>query len=284
MDLFELLADLGAVDRRVEPASGTFEPIGVVIHHTACGSLGGGPIPSLTTVQFGDSTLPGPRCNVLIGRDASVNVITDGKANDTGTGDPHVFDAFNERRPLPQPDDEPKPKKNPNGHFMSGNKFFFDIEVENTGTGNEPYPPEQVEMTGRVAAAICKANGFAADRVLCHKEWTRRKIDWSHMSGDDTRALVARFMGEGEEDEIKATYVQHDGHSEVWLAGLGLQPRHVVLFDDADFVAELTGVQIVQLEPTPPKILSIEDGAGKRRVVQIVDDKGAALYGLPTAP
>jgi hypothetical protein len=193
-----VLAGLGPVDHRVPSLAGTFAPIGVVVHHTA-NPKGGGAIASLKTVQEGRPDLSGPLCNVLIGRDASVNVITNGRAHDSGTGDPHVLAAFKAHKILPQPDDELDPKAHPNGHFTDGTNLFYDVEVENSGIGDEPYPEAQVEMTGRVVAAICRANGFAADRVLCHKEWTRRKIDWSAMSGGDTRALVARFL---EDDDM----------------------------------------------------------------------------------
>jgi Rv2525c-like, glycoside hydrolase-like domain len=85
-----------------------------------------------------------------------------------------------------------------------------------------------------------------------------------------------------EEDDVKATYVQHGGHTEVFIAGLGITPRHVLLFADAEFVADLTGVTIVQV-PAGRAAIDVQDEAGTRRRVQVVDDKGARLYGLPTA-
>jgi hypothetical protein len=200
VDLMAVLADLNPVDHRVTSQLGKFNPIGVIVHHTASKDVNAA-LPSLVTCQDGRAAtatrprLPGPLCNVLIGRNASVNVITDGRANDSGTGDPHVFEAFKARQPLPKPDDD-DPHTKPNGHFMGGNEFFFDIEVENTGLG-EPYPQAVVDTTAKVVAAICKANGFASDRVMLHKEWSRRKIDWSFEG--DTRALVARFL---EEDDM----------------------------------------------------------------------------------
>jgi Rv2525c-like, glycoside hydrolase-like domain len=85
-----------------------------------------------------------------------------------------------------------------------------------------------------------------------------------------------------EDDDVKATYVQHDGHPEVFIAGLGITPRHVLLFADAEFVGDLTGVKIVQV-PAGPGAIAVQDTAGTTRQVQVVDDKGARLYGLPTA-
>ncbi len=69
----------------------------------------------------------------------------------------------------------------------------------------------------------------------------------------------------------------------MFVAGLGITPRHVEFFRDAEFVAELTGVRIVSLELTPPNVIEIADGAGETRLVSVVDDKGAKLYGLPTS-
>jgi hypothetical protein len=225
-----VLADLGAVDRRVDSKPGTFTPIGVMIHHTAFANTG--PIPALKTVREGrEATATSPKlrpplCNVLIGRDASVHVIADAMARDSGTGDPCVLKAFKAHQPLPKPDDEdPFNDKNAD-HFTDGTPLFYDIEVENTGVG-EPYPDAQVQITARVAAAICRANGFAADRVLCHKEWTKRKIDWSCMSGDETRALVARALEEDDmpsaQEVARATVdLLNDEGSAIGTKGFGL--------------------------------------------------------------
>jgi len=186
----------GVRDFRVPSAPGTFTPIGVVLHHTAS-RLSMDPMPSLRTVQYGRSDLPGPLCNVLVGRDGQVAVITDGRANDTGGGDPCVLAALRNDRPIPAPDDR-------SGHRVNGNPWFYDVEVENDGVG-EGWSDRLIARTVEVAAVLCRYNGWGAERVICHREWTRRKIDPSWRG--DWRGLVAAQLGgsNNQEDDVIGT-------------------------------------------------------------------------------
>lgn len=198
-DLLAVLGHLAPVDHRVPPAPGDFRPIGVVLHHTAS-RISQDPLPSLRVCQHGRSDLPGPLCNVLIGRDATVAVVTDGRANDTGGGDPCVYAALVAGNPLPTPDDR-------HGHRMNGNPFFYDIEVENDGVG-EPWAARVLDTTAQVAAAICRHHGWGVDRVVTHRRWTRRKVDPSFGTLNDWRDLVAAHLHEPfEEDEMEADYI-----------------------------------------------------------------------------
>lgn len=208
-DLVKLLAPLGAVDHRVPSLPGVFSPVGVMIHHTAS-RIRQDPFPSLHICKVGRSDLKGPLCNVLIGRNAGIAVITDGRANDSGGGDPDVLSAIRNGKPLPAPNDT-------SSHRVNGNPWFYDLEVENDGIGEE-YHPRVLAATGAVAAAICRHHGWGVDRVLLHRQWTRRKIDWSWQG--DTRALVAKYLTEPEEEDVpQPSIVTVNGVPHVFVRG-----------------------------------------------------------------
>jgi hypothetical protein len=133
-----------------------------------------------------------------------------------------------------------------------------------------------VEHGDRLAWLEANAKTFGFAWELVSEAW-----HICYTTGDDLPAAVLAHE-RGIEDDVKATYVQHGGHTEVFIAGLGITPRHVLLFADAEFVADLTGVTIVQV-PAGPGAIAVQDAAGTTRQVQVVDDKGARLYGLPTA-
>jgi D-alanyl-D-alanine carboxypeptidase len=136
-----------------------------------------------------------------------------------------------------------------------------------------------VGLGGRLAWLEANAGRFGfAWELVPEEPWHIR-----YTTGDNLPAAVfAHEAGIEEEDDVKATYVQHTGHAEVFVAGLGITPRHVVLFADAEFVADLTGVRIVSA-PDGAGAIEVQDSAGTKRRVQVVDDKGARLFGLPTA-
>ena len=118
-------------------------------------------------------------------------VITLGFAHDSGTGDPHVVEAM--RKDLPAP--KPKDHKDRPETFVNGNPFFLDVEVANTGTGEE-YQPGQIHATCVAAAAVCDFFGWnPRTRVKHHREWTRRKIDMSFHG--DLLSEIERLLGGG---------------------------------------------------------------------------------------
>jgi hypothetical protein len=136
---------------------------------------------------------------------------------------------------------------------------------------------DDVKLGGRLAWLEANAKTFGFAWELVNEPW-----HICYTTGDNVPAAVVEHESELEEDDVRATYVQHGGHAEVFIAGLGITPRHVLLFADAEFVGKLTGVTIVQV-PAGPGAIEVQDAAGTTRQVQVVDDKGARLYGLPTA-
>lgn len=141
--------------------SSTFHPRGSVDHHTAGGRYGNAP--SLNICINGRSDLPGPLCQVLIGRDNTCYVIAAGRANHAGRG---------------------------SYAGITGNSNVYGVEHENTGTGSEPWREDQRLTAAKVHAALLnwKRNGF----VCQHKEWApTRKIDKWDQTGPDMRNRTA---------------------------------------------------------------------------------------------
>lgn len=141
--------------------SSTFTPKGSIDHHTAAGMYGNAP--SLGICTNGRSDLPGPLCQVLIGRDNTCYVIASGRANHAGTG---------------------------SYAGVSGNTNVYGVEHENTGTGSEPWREDQRVTAAKVHAALLhwRRGGF----VCQHKEWApTRKIDKWGQDAQDMRNRVA---------------------------------------------------------------------------------------------
>ena len=129
--------------------SETFNPQGVVCHHTAS-NANSGDASSLNMCINGRSDLPGPLAQVVLSRSGVAHVIAAGRANHAGAG------GFN---------------------GLSGNSSVFGIEAENNGIG-ELWPDAQVKAYISIVAALCSGANISTDKVCGHKEWAPgRKID-----------------------------------------------------------------------------------------------------------
>ena len=147
--------------------SDSFNPRGSVDHHTA--GPRNGNAPSLNICVNGRTGLPGPLCNVLVGRDNTCYVVAAGKANHAGLG---------------------------GWRGLVGNSSVFGVERENVGTGAEPWRPDQTETAAKVHAALISVHGANSELVCEHKEWApRRKIDAYGVDGDQMRSMVRVFLG-----------------------------------------------------------------------------------------
>ena len=145
----------------------TFNPRGSVDHHTAGPRKGNAP--SLGVVVNGRADLPGPLCNVLVGRDGTCYVVAAGRANHAGAG---------------------------GWGGMTGNASVFGVERENVGDGSEPWTLAQYDVAAKVHAALIGAHGGRADLVCEHKEWApRRKVDAFGVDGNVMRQLVRERLG-----------------------------------------------------------------------------------------
>lgn len=153
------------LDARVAPRPGSFNPIGVVVHHTA--NPQHGDLPSLHLLQHGRADLAGPLVQLGAGREGATASITDGRANHAGRGSDVVAARV-------RADIEPS---TPGPDNADGNTLFIGIEIENAGDHHEPYPAIQIAHVVKVCVVLCKHYGWSANRVIGHKEWTKRKPD-----------------------------------------------------------------------------------------------------------
>lgn len=130
-----------------------FKPKAVICHHTASSSQSGN-FGSENVVTYGRSDLPGPLCQILLGRDGTVKIIAAGYANHAGYGGPHATVPAN-----------------------MGNTYAYGIEAENNGIG-EKWSKKQLNAYYRLCAALLDyMDRKDVNRVFGHKEWTSRKID-----------------------------------------------------------------------------------------------------------
>jgi hypothetical protein len=178
-DLVSVLSGFGVpyvFDERVRPVPGPFAPVGIMVHDTV--TIGSG----LTVCKRGRVDLKGPLCQVLISRAGIVNVVTDGRANGSGAGVLAV-------RRLVQIDQPPFGDA-AQRDSDDGNTWFYNIECDwYTGEG---YPPMQIEALSHVCAALCGHHGWTHNRVIHHREWTKRKSDM-HWTGDLRARVAARL-------------------------------------------------------------------------------------------
>ena len=165
---------------RTRERDGAFSPVGSMNHHTAAG--GTAEAPSLNTVKYGRSGIPGPLCNGLICRKFHLHLISDGRANDSGMGRSDVL-----RKVRADLDPTGRPTL---ADDVNGNPWFYDWEFENNGVG-EPFAPEMMEIAYRINHALCEAHKWTANRCIAHREWTKRKID---PTGWDMRAFRAEVQ------------------------------------------------------------------------------------------
>lgn len=168
-----------------------FEPRWQVDHHTASGSVQL-PAPSLRLCidgRGGSDPVPGPLCNLLVGRDGRVHLIAAGRANHAGRG------------------------RYPDG--AHGNRYSIGWEIENNGIG-EKWSPTLLDVVYRGNAAINLRMGWSSDRVIGHKEYTARKIDPFPLSMGTVRQNVQRAMKDPSKSQEGTA---EPGEERVWRTG-----------------------------------------------------------------
>lgn len=176
VDLEAVLATAG-LDVTAHPGWRTrgaidFAPQGIMLHHTAGPKVGDAP--SLTSCLNGRPDLSGPLCHLLIARSGEVHLIAGRRANHAGKGAMEVMAKLLAGEPV-----EGDAKDHGYADAASGGPSFYGIEVENDGVG-EHYPDEQIRVLIVACAAICRAYGWEAKRIIHHRQWTQRKIDMSY--------------------------------------------------------------------------------------------------------
>lgn len=178
--------------------SGSFSPVGVLLHHTGSTASNSNPAPSLNTVLSGRSDLPGPLCHVLVDYKGKCRVIAGGRANHAGEA--------KASGPISAGD---------------GNTKYIGIEIDYSGSQN----PSDVQYAAvvDVAAAILARLGKTSTSCRCHKEtsvtgkWdpghTFTPAEWRSMisawqshywSGSNPRGRTARTGNSSSLDLLRA--------------------------------------------------------------------------------
>lgn len=151
---------------------GAWGPVnGVMIHHT----VSSGSAASVALCRDGYAALPGPLCHGVIDKAGTVHLISAGRANHAGGGDPAVLrrvvaEDYGDRPPAPRAHDG-------STGAVDGNARFYGFECVNLGDGKDPWPAAQLEAIERASAALCRAHGWSARSVIGHAEWSAAKID-----------------------------------------------------------------------------------------------------------
>lgn len=171
--------------------SSYFAPEGSVDHHTAGSRTGN--VPSLGICTNGRADLPGPLCNVLIGRDGTCYVIAAGRANHAGKG---------------------------GWEGLSGNSTVYGVERENVGTSAEPWTEEQTLTAARCHVALM-AWKPKYDVKFCaqHKEWAPgRKSDAHTITGAHMRSTMKTVLA-GPVDPAPALKEEEVFYAIYWQGG-----------------------------------------------------------------
>lgn len=160
-------------------AGSTFEPIGVLWHHTAAPSSASNPHPALNICINGRSDLPGPLCHALVDYYGVFHVISANRANHAGTA--------RASGPIPA---------------GSGNTMLVGWEIDYAGDGGggqvQQMTQAQYDASIAATAAVIERLGTTAQHVRGHRETsTTGKIDPSFIDLDSMRADVAAAMGGG---------------------------------------------------------------------------------------
>jgi hypothetical protein len=160
----------------------TFGPVhGVLIHHTA--GLG------VENYVFGGSSqLPGPLCHGYIDKKGVVHMISPGRANHAGGGDPAVLKQVTDESYGTAPS-KPKFGEGDSG-AADGNDAFYGFECENKGDGKDPWPAVQVIAMVKASAAIVRAYKWTEKSVIGHLEWSNQKVDPKGVPMPDFRTKV----------------------------------------------------------------------------------------------
>ncbi|MFF9559310.1 N-acetylmuramoyl-L-alanine amidase [Streptomyces albus] len=155
---------------------------GVLIHHTAGRD-------SRSLCYNGRSDLPGPLCHTHLAKDGTATMMSAGRANHAGPVARNAHDAVVAERST-------HPRPSAASGTVDGNAHYYGIEIENLGTGKDPYPAAQYDAAVRWAAAICRHHGWGADSVVGHKETSvEGKPDPSFDMNKFRRDVAARLKG-----------------------------------------------------------------------------------------
>jgi N-acetyl-anhydromuramyl-L-alanine amidase AmpD len=166
--------------------------LGVICHYTATPDATRN-MPTLDLLLRGREDLPGPLCQLGLGRDGTYYVVASGRANHAGRGEW-------------------------NG-ITTGNTNFIGIEAENSGRANDPWPAVQLDAYHRGVAAILREVGRSAASCCGHREYalpSGRKTD-PNFQMDDFRQRVAAILGNAAPPPVLIPAAESGGRSRATL-------------------------------------------------------------------
>ncbi|WP_406077187.1 N-acetylmuramoyl-L-alanine amidase [Micromonospora sp. NBC_00858] len=153
---------------------GSFDPIGVLWHHTAATSSASNPHPALNICINGRSDLAGPLCQALVDYNGVFHVISAGRCNHAG--------ASGGSGPIPAGD---------------GNTLMIGWEIDYNGV-NQEMTAAQYNASIAATAAVLTRLGRDSSYARGHRETsTSGKIDPSFIDLNVMRADVAAKMSGG---------------------------------------------------------------------------------------
>ncbi|MGC5317301.1 N-acetylmuramoyl-L-alanine amidase [Micromonospora arida] len=153
---------------------GSFDPIGVLWHHTAATSSASNPHPALNICINGRSDLAGPLCQALVDYNGVFHVISAGRCNHAG--------ASGGSGPIPAGD---------------GNTLMIGWEIDYNGV-NQEMTAAQYNASIAATAAVLTRLGRNSSYARGHRETsTSGKIDPSFIDLNVMRADVAAKMSGG---------------------------------------------------------------------------------------
>ena len=164
-------------DWRNRGVSGSFNPIGVLWHHTAATSSASNPAPALNICINGRSDLQGPLCHALVDYHGVFHLISANRANHAGW--------CGGSGPIPVGD---------------GNTMLIGWEIDYNGVSQQ-MTPAQYNASLAATAAVLRRLGRDASYARGHRETSvTGKIDPSFIDLNIMRADVAtRMKGRGRE-------------------------------------------------------------------------------------
>lgn len=154
----------------VDPYPKTFNPVGVVWHHTATSTLATGDMPSLNWCRYpGPYTGEARACHLLVGRSGKIQIIAGRGAYHAGAGGPMKVNG------VMLPKDQ-------------GNARLIGIEIEassslkvnkkNRTTPKSGLNPIQLEATAKWCAALFDMMNWPTSAAIRHRDWAPgRKVD-----------------------------------------------------------------------------------------------------------
>jgi N-acetylmuramoyl-L-alanine amidase len=151
--------------------SGSFNPIGVLWHHTAATSSPSNPAPALGTCINGRNDLQGPLCHALVDYYGVFHLISANRANHAGW--------CGGSGPIPVGD---------------GNTMLIGWEIDYNGVSQQ-MTPAQYSASVKATAAVLRRLGRDASYARGHRETSvTGKIDPSFINLDTMRSDVAAAM------------------------------------------------------------------------------------------